>query len=90
MHPMRLLAVLLMALALLVQPGRCADERIAELPVERGGSPSAEEEAGLEEALPFSVLAARTEGGTPHLLARHGTQELAEGARRLHVPPPRG
>ncbi len=90
---LRILVPLLVAVALVLLPGsiRAADRMLADLHMDSGQLPAAEEEGGHAGA---AALLSNGPSDLPSrriiaLLGRHAVEELPEGIRRIHVPPPK-
>lgn len=90
---LRIIVPLLVSAALVVLPGaiQAADRMLAELHMDSGQLPAAEEEVGHAGA---AALLANGPSDMPSrriiaLLGRHGVGDLPEGIRRIHVPPPK-
>ncbi|MBK6627910.1 MAG: hypothetical protein IPJ87_08950 [Flavobacteriales bacterium] len=90
---LRIAVPLLMALALVVFPGsiHAADRLLAELHMDSGQLPAAEEEVGHAGAVtlltngPLDFSHRRIVA----LLGHQAVEQLTEGIRRIHVPPPK-
>ena len=89
----RTIVPLLVAVALVVLPGsiQAADRLLAELHMDSGQFPAAEEEVGHAGAAAM-LVAGPEDIPSRHIIAwlgRPAVEELPEGIRRIHVPPPK-